>query len=233
MPGLRYKLLIVDDEEDILFLARQRLEQDGFSVITARGIKDGFLAAIDSRPDLILSDVAMPGGDGTELCRRLKNDKRTAAIPVILHSARRNAEEQQLEGFEVGADDYLSKSTPPKLLAARIRALLRRFSSPAELKQSLASAGIVLDLEARTANCSGRRVTLTRKEFDLLTTFLRKPGRVLSAAYLLETVWNYDPAEYNDPRTLQTHISSLRRKLGAKLGARIASLPGLGYRFEK
>lgn len=230
--SLRYKILLVDDDADQRFVLSQGLEGDGFSVITADSGREAFAAAVESCPDLVLSDVIMPDMDGLALCRRLRNDPRTCGIPVIMISGRHNEESEQLEGLEGGADDYLPKTYPPHLLAAKIRSILRRFSSPAELKEILESAGLSLDVQARVVTCAGRRVGLTRKEFDLLTTFLRKAGKVLSNNYLLETVWNRDPAQYNDPRTIQTHISSLRRKLGPRLGKRIMSVIGLGYRFE-
>lgn len=230
--ALRYKVLAVDDEEDSLTVLKQRLENDGFSVVTAKGADEALRAAADSAPDLVLSDVAMPGADGFALCRRLKSDSRTAGIPVILISGLHSSEQDQLEGLEGGADDYLPKPYPPRLLSAKIRTLMRRYAAPQELGETLAAEGLALDVQARTVSHKGRRVGLTRKEFDLLTLFLRKPGRALGADYLLETVWGYDPADYNDPRTLQVHVSSLRKKLGPKLGKRIVSVTGHGYRFE-
>lgn len=231
--ALRYKILAVDDEPDTLTVLRQRLESDGFSVLTAKNAADGFQAAVDSGPDLVLSDVAMPGDDGFALCRRLKSDARTAALPVILISGLHRSESDQLEGLEEGADDYLPKPYPPRLLSAKIRAVLRRFAAPRELGETLAAQSLKLDVRGRVVEHKGKRIALTRKEFDLLTLFLRKPGRALGVEYLLETVWGYDPADYNDPRTLQVHVSSLRKKLGPKLGRRIVSVTGHGYRFDE
>lgn len=233
MDALRYKVLLVDDDADNRLVFRHRLENDGFSIVEANCAAEGFSAAIDSKPDIVLTDVAMPDGDGLSLCRKLRGDRRTARIPIIMMSGIHNKEDEQLAGIEEGADDYLPKTYSPRLLAAKLRALLRRFAAPEELGDILKAEGIALDVQARTATHRGKRVALTRKEFDLLTTFLRKAGQVLSNNFLLETVWNYDPADYNDPRTIQTHVSSLRRKLGDKLGDRIVSVPGLGYRFEK
>lgn len=232
VDALRYKVLLVDDDSDNRLVFRHRLEADGFSVVEAASATEGFAAAIDSRPDLVLTDVAMPDGDGLTLCRKLRGDKRTQRVPIIMMSGVHNKEDEQLAGIEEGADDYLPKTYPPRLLAAKLRSLLRRFAAPDELGDQLKQEGLVLDVQARTVAYKGKRVALTRKEFDLLTTFLRKPGQVLTNNFLLETVWNYDPADYNDPRTIQTHVSSLRRKLGDKLADRIVSVPGLGYRFE-
>lgn len=230
--ALRYKILAVDDEPDSLVVLKQRLENDGFSVVLAKNADEAFQAAVDSKPDVVLSDVAMPGADGFALCRRLKSDARTSSTPVILLSGLHSSEDDQLEGLEGGADDYLPKPYPPRLLSAKIRTLLRRYAAPHELGETLAAESIKLDVQARTVEHKGKRIALTRKEFDLLTLFLRKPGRALGVDYLLETVWGYDPADYNDPRTLQVHVSSLRKKLGPKLGKRIISVTGHGYRFD-
>lgn len=232
MDSVRYKVLLVDDEPDMLTTYRGLLEKAGFSVLCAGSAREAQAAALESRPDLVLSDVAMPEGDGKSLAAALKGDPATAGIPIVLMSGAYKEEEHQAEGLEAGADDYLPKPASPRLLVARLRAVLRRAAAPAELAEALEASGIALDVSARIVTQAGRRVPLTRKEFDLLTTFLRRPGRVLSIPYLLETVWGYDPAEYNDPRTVTVHVSSLRGKLGKAFGERLASVPGLGYRFE-
>jgi two-component system, OmpR family, alkaline phosphatase synthesis response regulator PhoP len=232
LGALRYKVLLVDDDDDVRQVFAQLLKNDGLSVVTASNVVDAFAAAVDSRPDVVLTDVAMPESGGRELCRQLKSDRRTAGIPIIMMSGIHKGAQDQLEGLELGADDYLAKSTPPRLLAAKIRALLRRFSSPKDLDAVLRAQKLELDVQARTVTYRGRRVDLTRKEFDLLTIFLRKPGQVLSTNYLLESVWGYDPAAYNDPRTVQTHLSSLRRKLAGTVADRLTTVPGLGYRLE-
>lgn len=229
---MRYKILLVDDEKDGLTVLKGMLEGEGFSVVAAGSARDALLAAGDCEPDLILSDVAMPGEDGLMFLRQLKCGKRTAPIPVILMSGVHKGDADQIEGMEKGADDYIPKPVSPGLLFAKVRAVLRRYAAPEELKKVLKVNGLLLDVQARVVDCKGRRIGLTRKEFDLLGTFLRKPGRVLSVAYLLETVWGYDPADYNDPHTVGVHISSLRRKLGALLAKKIVSVPGLGYRFD-
>ena len=231
--AMRYKILIVDDEADSLAVYKGMLEAEGFSVVQARSAREALLAAVDSRPDLVLSDVAMPDEDGVALCRRLKSDRRTCAVPVILISGVHTGEADQTEGIEEGADDYLPRPCSAGFLFAKIRAVLRRYSVPEELKEVLKAEGIAVDIQARTVSLKGHEIPLTRKEFDLLTTFLRKPGRVMSIPYLLETVWGYDPADYNDPHTVGVHISSLRKKLGSKLGEKLASVPGLGYRFDQ
>lgn len=229
---MKYKLLVIDDQPDNLSVYKGILQNEGFSVLIANSANEALLASVDSRPDLILLDVSMPDMDGIALCRRFKGDSRTSSIPVILMSGVHKGEADQTEGIEEGADDYIPKPFSAGLLAAKVRAVLRRYAATTELEETLKTEGLVLDVSARTVTVKGQRIALTRKEFDLLTTFLRKPGKVLSVFYLLETVWSYDPADYNDPHTVEVHISSLRKKLGKKMGGKIVSVPGLGYRFD-
>ncbi|MBI5596848.1 MAG: response regulator transcription factor [Elusimicrobia bacterium] len=232
MDALRYKLLLVDDEPDMLTTYQALLEGEGFTVLCARSVPEALAAARESAPDIVLSDVAMPDRDGKALAAALRADPATAAIPVVLMSGTYKEEDDQAGGLEAGADDYLPKPASPRLLAARLRAVLGRSRAPAELASVLKAEGLRLDPAARIVTRGGKRVPLTRKEFDLLTTFLRRPGRVLNVPYLLETVWGYDPAVYNNPRTVTVHVSSLRTKLGKAFAARLVSVPGLGYRFE-
>jgi DNA-binding response OmpR family regulator len=230
---LRYKILVVDDEPDNQKLFRLMLEREGYSVFISTNAREGLLAALDSRPDLILTDVVMPGADGLTFVRQLKSDRRTAAIPVLMISGQKRQDEDQAEGMDHGADDYVLRPFSQRVLMAKVRSVLRRTSEPGELVEAIKAAGLTIDDQARTVAVDGKPVELTRKEYDLLTTLLRKRGRVLTVPYLLETVWGYDPAHYNDPHTLQVHLSSLRRKLGTKLAKRIVSVPGMGYRFQK
>jgi DNA-binding response OmpR family regulator len=228
----RCRILLVDDEADNRRVVGDVLEAEGYVVKRLPNGREAFAAAVESVPDLVLSDVSMPGGDGLDLLAKLRADKKTARVPVVLMSGVHKRSDDQAEGLDQGADDYLPKPVTPALIRAKIAAVLRRYGAPAELGERLKAHGLVIDVAARTVTVSGRRVPLTRKEFDLLTTFLRKAGRVLSVPYLLETVWGYDPADYSDPHTIGVHVSTLRRKIGAKLAARIVAVPGLGYRFE-
>jgi DNA-binding response OmpR family regulator len=139
----------------------------------------------------------------------------------------------QIEGIELGAEDYLSKPMAAALLVTKVKAVLRRCGGAAEMpKTKLKAHGLEIDLQARVVTSKGKRLPLTRKEFDLLLTFLRRPGQVISMQYLLETVWGYDPADYNDPHTIGVHISSLRKKIGPVVAKRIVNVPSLGYRFD-
>lgn len=230
--AIRAKILLVDDEADNRRIYGDLLTAEGYVVRLAASGEDAFAAAVESPPDLVLSDVSMPEGDGLALLARLRAEKKTARVPVILMSGVHTHAEAQAEGLDQGADDYLPKPVPPALLRAKIAAVLRRFGADDELDGVLKAQGLELDVTARAATIAGKRVALTRKEFDLLTTFLRKPGRALSIPFLLETVWGYDPADYCDPHTVGVHVSTLRKKIGAKLGGHIVALPGFGYRFD-
>ena len=230
---MTYKILLVDDEADSRVLLRDVLEKADFRVILAERGEQAVSAAASHRPDLVLSDVVLPAMSGLTLCRRLKNDRRTAALPVVLMSAMRRGEAEQAEGLELGADDYLVKPVAPRLLLARLRAVLKRKPDAAPPPARLRAGGLLVDQEGRIATVAGRRLALTRKEFDLLAVLIEKRGRVLGAPYLLETVWGYDTAVYKDPHTIEVHVSSLRRKLGARVGRRIVTVPGVGYRFDK
>jgi len=226
------RILLVDDEADNRLVFGDVLAADGYAVKRVSSARAGFDAAVASVPDLVLSDVSMPGGDGLSLLARLRADKRTARVPVVLMSGVFKDSDDLAEGLDSGADDYIPKPVSPALMRAKIAAVLRRFEAPAELGEQLKTHGLVIDVAARTVTAGGRRIALTRKEFDLLTTFLRKPGRVLSVPFLLETVWGYDPVDYSDPHTIGVHVSTLRRKIGAKLAKRIVAVTGLGYRFD-
>ena len=227
------KILLVDDDRKLLELTRYYLENHDFSVIFTDNGSEALLLAHDSQPDLIVTDVEMPGLDGFTLCKAVKASDDTAMIPVIIISGNKIKDTDIVSGYDRGADDYLTKPFAFSVLAAKIRAVLRRYSAnsgPAARK--IKEQGVELDPAARTVKISGKPSSLTRKEFDLLTLLLEKKGRVLSVPYILETVWGYDVATYNNPHTVETHVSSLRKKLGAKLAVRILSVTGYGYRFE-
>jgi len=222
------RILVADDDPEILAAVRAYLAGHGFSILLAANGSDARLLAAESKPDLLLADADMPGLDGQALCRVLKKDPSTRAIPVVLMSGRFTGDADVVSGLEGGADDYLLKPFAMKVLLARLRAVLRRFDLKPAAEKKLRAAGIVLDPASREVRVKGKPVALTRKEFDLLALLIEKTGRVLTPAFLLEAVWGYDPAQYNDPHTVETHVSQLRRKVGAK---RITNLPGCGYKF--
>ena len=227
------RILVVDDEEDILKLVEYNLARGGCRVTCVTSGEQALQAARESRPDLVLLDAAMPGLDGHAVCRVLKKDPETRAIPVLMMSGVRIEDKDVVSGLGGGADDYIAKPFSMPVLLARIQAVLRRYQAPTRMKGRLKRCGIELDPAGRTVKAGGRPVSLTRKEFDLLAVLISKPGRALSVPYLLETVWGYDPAVYNDPGTVEVHVSRLRRKLGPGIAKRIASVLGHGYKFEE
>ena len=226
------KILVVDDDEAVRTVVRKYLTGRDFAVVTTDNGSEALLLVRDSRPEIILLDADMPGLDGFAVCRVLRKEAATRTIPIVIMSGARIDDKDVLQGFEGGADDYVLKPFSLAVLEARLQAVLRRYSTSQRLEQKLRKQGIELDPGGRTVKVNGKAVSLTRKEFDLLSTLLSKAGRVLSIPYLLETVWGYDPADYNDPGTVEVHVSHLRKKLGPKAGKRIVSVVGHGYKFE-
>jgi len=227
------KILLVEDDRNMLEVMRRYLENHGFSVIFTDNGSEALLLVRDSRPDMVITDVEVPGMDGLALCKAIKCSAGTSSIPVIIISGEKTGEADLVSGYGKGADDYLTKPFAFSVLAAKINAVLRRYSAnsgPAAGK--IREEGLELDPAARTVKVGGKPAALTRKEFDLLTLLLEKKERVLSIPYILETVWGYDMATYDNPHTVETHISSLRKKLGPKLAARVLSVTGHGYKFE-
>ncbi len=224
------KVLLVDDDRKMLDVMRRYLENHDFTVLFTDNGSEALIIAKDSRPDVIVADVELPGLDGLALCRALKGSPETAGIPVLIISGGRTGDEDIVEGYDRGADDYLTKPFAYPVLTAKINAVLRRYGASADAV--IREQGVELDAGARAVKVDGRPVALTRKEFDLLALLLEKKGRVLGVPYILETVWGYDTAAYDHPHTVETHVSSLRKKLGKKLAARIQSVTGHGYKFE-
>jgi len=226
------KILVVDDDKTILEMIRRYLSANGMSCVVTDSGSEALLLVRESRPDLILVDAEMPGLDGHSVCRVLKKEAATRHIPVIIMSGARVEESDVLAGFSGGADDYVLKPFSLAVLLARLQAVLRRFKTATADGEILKKVGIELDPAGRTVKVGGKEISLTRKEFDLLSVLISKAGRVLSVNYLLETVWGYDPADYNDPGTVEVHVSHLRKKLGPKLAKRIVAVIGHGYKFE-
>jgi len=227
------KILLVEDDLKMLDVMRRYLENRGFSVIFTDNGSEALMLARDSNPDLIVADVGLPGLDGFGLCKAIKCSAETAAVPVIIISGGKTEDADIVAGYDKGADDYLTKPFSFSVLAAKINAVLRRYSTGSgPVARKIREQGLELDPIARTMKLGGKPVALTRKEFDLLTLMLEKKGRILGVPYMLETIWGYDMATYDNPHTVETHISSLRKKLGPKLAARLVSVTGHGYKFE-
>lgn len=223
------KVLVVDDDHGVLDTLKKFLSKSGFAVLLTDNASEALLLARDGAPDIVLCDAEMPGMNGLELCRRLKSPGRP--LPVVIMSGKLTGDKDQLAGFEEGADDYVTKPFALSVLLARLKAVAHRYALSGSADEALRRCGITLDPAGRTVRVGGEPVALTRKEFDLLGALLSKPGRVLSIPYLLETVWGYDPADYNDPGTVEVHVSHLRKKLGTR-AKHVVNVPGHGYKFE-
>ncbi|MDQ7772659.1 MAG: response regulator transcription factor [Elusimicrobiales bacterium] len=226
------RILLVDDDRAMLDVMRRGLEARGYAVSFTDNPSEGLILARDLKPAAVITDAEMPGMDGLTLCRAVKESAGKGGLPVILISGKMTEEEDILSAYDKGADDYLIKPFSIPIMLAKVSAVLRRYSARTDAGESVKRDGIELDPEARTVKVKGAPVRLTRKEFDLLALLLTSRGKVLSPSFLLERVWGYDPAEYNDTHTVEVHLSNLRKKLGPELSARIASVTGVGYKFE-
>ncbi|MBI3628248.1 MAG: response regulator transcription factor [Candidatus Rokubacteria bacterium] len=222
-------VLIVEDEPDIRRLVVLTLEREGFRCRAAATGTEALREVKAKVPDLVVLDLMLPEVDGLEVCRRLRADRVTSALPIIMLTAKAD-EVDRVVGLEMGADDYLVKPFSPRELAARARALLRRVRQR-ETPRALSVGTLTLDADRHLVTAGGQAVPLTPKEFDLLQALLESAGRVLSREQLLARVWGYARADEIESRTVDVHVRRLRAKLGAE-GRRIATLKGVGYRFE-
>ena len=219
------KILVVDDESRMRKLVKDFLTKSGYAVIEAQDgseAVDLFFAQKDIA--LVLLDVMMPKTDGWQVCREIRAYSK---VPIIMLTAKSD-ERDELLGFELGVDEYISKPFSPKILVARVEAILRRMGQ-ANQKESLASGGIMLDKNARLVTIDGREVDLSYKEFELLSYFMEHKGEALSRERILNHVWNYD--YFGDVRTIDTHVKKLRSKMGER-GDVIKTIWGMGYKFE-
>ena len=223
------EVLVVDDEADIRALVVHHLEREGFRSRTAASGVDALREIRQRRPDLLVLDLLLPGIDGLEVCRRLRADPATTALPIIMLTAK--AEEvDRIVGLEIGADDYVVKPFSPKELVARVRAVLRRNRPRAPDEPPLAAGEVTLDVARHRVTVGGQAVPLAPREFALLHTLLDAPGRVLSREQLLTRAWGYARADEIESRTVDVHIRRLRTKLGPA-GDRIVTVTGVGYRL--
>ena len=224
------KILIVDDERAIVDILNYNLQKNDFDTVCAYDGPEGLRLARQADPDLILLDVMLPGMDGFQVCRTLRDEGNN--VPIIMITAREE-ETDKVFGLELGADDYAVKPFSTRELLARIKAVLRR-SAPAQPQQNKLSAGsLSMDFSAYEAFAAGHRLALTPKEYELLKLFVTNPGRAFSRDELLEKVWGYE--YYGDTRTVDVHIRHLRAKLteaDAALENAIGTVRGVGYRFE-
>lgn len=222
-------VLVVDDEPNIIELARLYLEKDGFRVAEARSGEEALRLFEELHPALIVLDIMIPEPDGWEVCRRIRA---RSSLPIIMLTARED-EVDKVVGLELGADDYLTKPFSPRELVARVKAVLRRTLPAGESREVLHVEDLVIDASRRKVFQQEREVELTPREFDLLYTLALNRGIVLSREKLLEKVWGYD--YYGDTRTVDVHIRHMRGKLGdnPQEPRYIETVWGVGYKFRE
>ncbi|MCH7718142.1 MAG: response regulator transcription factor [Chloroflexi bacterium] len=218
-------ILVVDDEKNIVQLARLYLNKEGFRVEAAYDGAQALEKAKILRPDLVILDIMMPEMDGLSVCRELR---KTSNVPIIILTARGD-DVDRIVGLELGADDYVTKPFNPRELVARVKAVLRRASHEPASQPVLEADGLRLDTASREVTVEGQAVSLRAKEFDLLTAFLRHPGIVLDRERLLQLVWGTD--YYGDTRTIDVHVAWLREKLARAKRVKIQTVWGVGYKL--
>ena len=220
------KILVVDDESRMRKLVRDFLVREGYEVLEAGDGEEALdIFYSDKDISLLVLDVMMPRVDGWEVCREIR---KTSKVPIIMLTAKGD-EQDELNGFEIGADEYISKPFSPKILVARVTALLRRANKIGEAADISEAGGIVMDKTAHTVSIDGQMIDLSVKEFELLDYFMNNAGIALSRERILDSVWSYD--YFGDARTIDTHVKKLRNKLGDK-GDYIKTVWGMGYKFE-
>jgi two-component system alkaline phosphatase synthesis response regulator PhoP len=227
------KVLVVEDEADVAEMIRYNLGKEGYDVRVAGSGTDALRQVKEARPDVILLDIMVPQLNGWEICRRLKQDRETQAIPVIMVTGRVEEGDKVL-GFEMGADDYVTKPFSPRELVARVRAVARRGRAGEDIAgQPLRAGDLEIDRQRFEVKMKGRLVELTRKEFDLLAALARTPGRVFGREELLDLVWGQDG--FVEPRTVDVHVARLRAKFIAARAPEpgIETVRGVGYRFRE
>lgn len=227
MNSVGQKILIVDDEPDILELIEYNLKKEGYQVFTASNGQEGIAVAKKVHPDLIILDIMMPKMDGIEACRLMR------AIPEFKNTfmvflTARSEEYSEIAGFNVGADDYIAKPIKPRALVSRINAILRRNVGAEEISENKLEIGdLVIDREAYLVFQDGNKVVLAKKEFELLYLLASKPGKVYTRESILKNIWEDSVVVTN--RTIDVHIRKLREKLGENY---VSTVKGVGYKFE-
>jgi DNA-binding response OmpR family regulator len=229
--SVQAKVLVVEDEENLLFTLQHNLKREGYKVFTATRGDDGLRLAREHHPDLIVLDLMLPGVDGMQVCRTLRRD---TTVPIIMLTAL-GGEGDRVAGLDTGADDYVAKPFGMRELMARVRALLRRSGPRAEPDRGpslVVCRDLEIDRERREVRKGGKVLRMKPKEFDLLLFFAQHPGRVFSREQILDEVWGYD--FYGGPRTVDVHVRWLRQKIEEDPAQpeRLKTVRGSGYLFE-
>jgi len=224
---MKPRILVVDDEPDVVHLVEYNLKAADYDVVTAADGEQALKKARAAMPNLIILDLMLPELDGLEVCKLLRRDQSTAAIPIIILTAK-SAEMDRVLGLELGADDYLTKPFSPRELVLRVKRLLRSGSTATEKADRIQVGDLVVDILRHQILVGGKPVELTATEFKLLTTLIQRRGRVQTRESLLQEVWGYD--NVIDTRTVDTHMRRLREKLGPP-AQYLDTVRGVGYRF--
>jgi DNA-binding response OmpR family regulator len=219
------KILIIDDETNIVELEKLYLKREGYQVESAGNAADGLAILSSYNPDLVILDIMLPDRDGLEVCKQIRANNNN--VPILMLSARRE-DVDRIVGLEVGADDYLTKPFNPHELVARVKAILRRSRSEPSQLQVIKLNSLAIDLAKHEVKIDGKEIILRAKEFALLSVFAQNPGIVLSRERLLTQVWGYD--FYGETRTVDVHVNHLRDKLTGS-GVDIETLRGTGYKL--
>ena len=227
MAFMKTKILVVDDEPDVVELVDFNLKAAGYDVVTATDGEEALKKARAVLPSLIILDLMLPEVDGLEVCKILRRDPQTSGIPIIMLTAKA-AEIDRILGLELGADDYVTKPFSPRELVLRVKRLLRSEPAPEKKMDNILWKELALDVPRHQATVRGRPVDLTATEFKLLTVLAQRRGRVQSREQLLQDVWEYD--NLIDTRTVDTHMRRLREKLGPA-SKYLDTVRGVGYRF--
>ncbi|MBF8982228.1 response regulator transcription factor [Lutibacter sp. B2] len=225
------KIIVVDDEQHIIELIKFNLEKNGFEVLTSENGEEAIKLVHLEMPDLIILDLMLPGIDGFEVCKRIRNAEKLSKIPIIMLTAK-GEEIDKIVGLELGADDYLTKPFSIRELIARIRAVLRRFEEvPISTKDIIQINDITIDIEKHEVIKNEKMIELTLKEFELLRILAQNRQKVLSRNFLLDQVWGYD--YFGETRTVDVHIRHLRKKIeDNKSSLYIETIRGIGYKMK-
>jgi DNA-binding response OmpR family regulator len=227
MRSVSSRILIIEDEKDIVRLLKYNLEKEGYTSLSAGDGEVGLAMAQKEKPDLIILDLMLPKLDGMQVCRAIRQESQ---VPIIMLTAKKE-EIDRIVGLELGADDYVTKPFSVRELLARMKTILRR-SHPSEPTDSQISAGVLtVDFARYTVHIKGKPVALSSKEFEFLKILIQANGKALTRDQLLEKVWGHEPAMEIDTRTIDQHIARLRDKLGQE-SKRVITVKNVGYRFD-
>lgn len=222
------KVLVVDDERNIVELLKFNLEKEGYDVVVAYDGIEAVKLARDERPDLIILDIMLPGQGGLEVCRQIRKEMKT---PILMATAK-GEEIDKILGLELGADDYVTKPFSPRELLARVKAILRRTSMRPEEQDEVSVKDITMNLIRHEVHVKGQRVDLKPKEFELLRLLATNKGKVFTRDFLLEQLWGYD--YLGDTRTVDVHVRRIRQKIedDASIPKYLKTVHGIGYKFQ-